>query len=493
MARRPAAGQEADGGRGASEAGYFRSRVAIEVRCWVGWRHAPTQGVEQNRRDAPGIRREAPDRRRRSSGSRRSRFCRDIRDWAVARGGLPKTEHLGRGQQQRPCICQPMRGPTSSLASSPLASRSTPASPPLASVVPVLLVHPDQQVVERRPHGDHAFFAASKLGPAGGCRTARAGGTSGPADASRRATMTPCCGPSPSASSVVRPGRSLRADRAAPARTSRALHLTLAEWGLQFTPALVPESGVVSADDVLQFLHRVGAPPDAEQLNGRSGQSSTMRCVIREECHVRLTRSGSQSPFGSPSLRALRPDGGHVGSGRGRPATSLWDGGRSHCRGVPLARTVIVMTNGVRDRGWRPNGPAHAGHSGPGVGTDQDRPPRRRTIHLQGSQPTAIREQRRRQLEDRLRAGHRWHDDGFCVRVEGWDRARRSERRSSVSRDPRTVRPSLTCRGIISATSLLPALLEAGEDLFVRSARPRPCHVRGRPLRASTVASAPHR
>ena len=92
----------------------------------------------------------------------------------------------------------------------------------------------------------------------------------------------------------------------------------------------------------------------------------------------------------------------------------------------------------------------------------------RRTIHLPAVALTAIREQRRRQLEDRLRAGHRWHDDGFVFasRVGTALDARNVVRRYHATRE-RVGLPNLPWHHLrhFAAT----ALLEAGEDLFVVS------------------------
>ena len=118
---------------------------------------------------------------------------------------------------------------------------------------------------------------------------------------------------------------------------SRALQLTLAEWGLQFTPAPVPESGVVSADDVLRFLHRVGAPPDAADRTADPPVFGTMRCVIREECLDGPLADPQREPIPVWVVefpRAPRPDGGHAWVvAEAATGDLMWDD-RSRLQGV---------------------------------------------------------------------------------------------------------------------------------------------------------------
>jgi integrase len=92
----------------------------------------------------------------------------------------------------------------------------------------------------------------------------------------------------------------------------------------------------------------------------------------------------------------------------------------------------------------------------------------RRTVHLPPRTVAALREQRRRQLEDRLRAGRRWNDEGyvFTTAVGTAMDARDVDRRYHAAR----VRLGLHnvpwhYLRHFAAT----ALLEAGEDLFVVS------------------------
>jgi integrase len=92
----------------------------------------------------------------------------------------------------------------------------------------------------------------------------------------------------------------------------------------------------------------------------------------------------------------------------------------------------------------------------------------RRVIHLPAVALAAIREQRRRQLEDRLRAGARWHGDGFVFASKlgtALD-ARNVIHRYHAIRE-RAGLPNLPWHHLrhFAAT----ALLEAGEDLFVVS------------------------
>jgi integrase len=92
----------------------------------------------------------------------------------------------------------------------------------------------------------------------------------------------------------------------------------------------------------------------------------------------------------------------------------------------------------------------------------------RRVIYLPTVALAAVREQRRRQLEDRLRAGSRWHDDGFVFasKIGTALDARNVVRRYHVIRE-RAGLPDLPWHHLrhFAAT----ALLEAGEDLFVVS------------------------
>ena len=92
----------------------------------------------------------------------------------------------------------------------------------------------------------------------------------------------------------------------------------------------------------------------------------------------------------------------------------------------------------------------------------------RRAVHLPAVTLTALREQRRRQLEDRLRAGHRWHDDGFVFasKIGTALEARNVVRRYHAIREQAGL-PNLPWHHLrhFAATSLL----EAGEDLFVVS------------------------
>jgi integrase len=92
----------------------------------------------------------------------------------------------------------------------------------------------------------------------------------------------------------------------------------------------------------------------------------------------------------------------------------------------------------------------------------------RRVIYLPTVALAAVREQRRRQLEDRLRAGSRWHDDGFVFasKIGTALDARNVVRRYHVIGE-RAGLPDLPWHHLrhFAAT----ALLEAGEDLFVVS------------------------
>lgn len=92
----------------------------------------------------------------------------------------------------------------------------------------------------------------------------------------------------------------------------------------------------------------------------------------------------------------------------------------------------------------------------------------RRTIHLPETTVTALRDQRRRQLEDRLRAGARWREQGFVFTTEigtPMD-ARNVDRRYHAARVAAGL-PDVPWHYLrhFAAT----ALLAAGEDLFVVS------------------------
>ena len=92
----------------------------------------------------------------------------------------------------------------------------------------------------------------------------------------------------------------------------------------------------------------------------------------------------------------------------------------------------------------------------------------RRVIHLPAVALAAIREQRKRQLEDRLRAGTRWHDDGFVFasKVGTALDARNVVRRYHAIREQAGSR---TCPGTTLRHFAATSLLEAGEDLLVVS------------------------
>jgi integrase len=92
----------------------------------------------------------------------------------------------------------------------------------------------------------------------------------------------------------------------------------------------------------------------------------------------------------------------------------------------------------------------------------------RRTIHLPATATVALREQRRRQLEDRLRAGSRWRDEGY-VFASSIGTALDAR---NVTREYHAARRALGLPNVpwhhlrhFAAT----ALLGAGEDLFVVS------------------------
>lgn len=92
----------------------------------------------------------------------------------------------------------------------------------------------------------------------------------------------------------------------------------------------------------------------------------------------------------------------------------------------------------------------------------------RRTIHLPAVALAGLREQRRRQLEDRLRAGRRWQDDRFVFasRLGTALDARNVIRRYHAMRQHLGL-PDVPWHHLrhFAAT----ALLETGEDLFVVS------------------------
>lgn len=92
----------------------------------------------------------------------------------------------------------------------------------------------------------------------------------------------------------------------------------------------------------------------------------------------------------------------------------------------------------------------------------------RRTVHLPATAVSALREQRRRQLELRLAAGHRWREQGFVFTTE----IGTAIDARNVLRRYHEVRCELALPNVpwhflrhFAAT----ALLEAGEDLFVVS------------------------
>jgi integrase len=92
----------------------------------------------------------------------------------------------------------------------------------------------------------------------------------------------------------------------------------------------------------------------------------------------------------------------------------------------------------------------------------------RRTVHLPSAAMAALREQRRRQLEERLRVARRWHDRGlvFASAVGTPLDARNVIRRYHAARE-RLGLPDVPWHHVrhFAAT----AYLEAGEDLFVVS------------------------
>jgi integrase len=92
----------------------------------------------------------------------------------------------------------------------------------------------------------------------------------------------------------------------------------------------------------------------------------------------------------------------------------------------------------------------------------------RRTVHLPALTLTALRDQRRRQLEERLRAGHRWQDHGFVFAstIGTALDARNVVRRYHAMRQQAGL-PNLPWHHLRHFAAS--ALLEAGEDLFVVS------------------------
>lgn len=92
----------------------------------------------------------------------------------------------------------------------------------------------------------------------------------------------------------------------------------------------------------------------------------------------------------------------------------------------------------------------------------------RREVHLPAVAAAALREQRRRQLEDRLRAGRRWHDSGYVFATSiGTAQDARNVVRQYHAACEHLGLPDLPWHHLrhFAAT----ALLAAGEDLFTVS------------------------